>query len=121
MQASTPTSGNLAAGPLRRLKINATWESELVWGPLQLSPARSPSQVPSSPALPHDTSLSWPEESPLFPVCFDFREDYLQQEWELLLALFCRHQYLSLGYALSVAQHSAWIYCKSEMQAEYII
>src|SRR5260370_26955582 len=65
--------------------------------------------------------MSTPEESPLYPVCFDFGEDYPKQEWELLLALFCRHSSLSLGYVLSVAQHSAWIYCELEMQAEYIM
>src|SRR5260370_2794353 len=97
MQASMPPNGNMATGPLRRLEINAAWESKLVWGPLQFSPPRSPSQVPSSPAPPSDALLSCPEKSSLYPVHFDFGEDYPKQEWELFFPLFCPPHSLHLS------------------------
>src|SRR5260370_24415672 len=91
MQISVPSNVGVVDGLLRKLQINAVWESELAWTPLKPLSHRQPSQ--SLPPLIPSGSIDrpWPEESLSFPVQFDFRDYYPLQEWELLLSLYRRY------------------------------
>src|SRR5260370_14313075 len=91
MQISMPSNVGIVDGLLRKLQINAVWESELAWTPLKPLSHRQPSQ--SLPPLIPSGSIDcpWPKESLSFPVQFDFRDYYPLQEWELLLSLYRRY------------------------------
>src|SRR5260370_30790361 len=72
MQISMPSNVGVVDGLLRKLQINTVWESELAWTPLKPLSHHQPSQ--SLPPLIPSGSIDrpWPEESPSFPVWFDF-------------------------------------------------
>src|SRR6266478_10253796 len=79
MQISMPSNVGIVDGLLRKLQINMVWESELAWTPLKPLSHHQPSQ--SLPPLIPSGSIDrpWPEESPSFPVWFDFRDYYLHR------------------------------------------
>src|SRR5260370_12437590 len=101
-------------GPLRRLKIGTRWEHKLAWPHPHPSLTRgsSPSAAPIVP--PNDANFSWPKTCLFYSVCLDFGSDYLVQEWELLLALYCRYGSLSKGYTLSTSLGRAWVHFSSK-------
>src|SRR5260370_34867900 len=121
MQISVPSNVGIVDGPLRKLQINVVWESELAWTPLKPLSHCQPSQ--SLPPLIPSGSIDcpWPEESPSFPVQFDFGDYYPPQEWELLLSLYCCYRCTSAGYALSATQQSTWIHFQLQIQANHAI
>src|SRR5260370_27606282 len=120
----SPVSLIISAGdhrPLRRLKIDAQWEHELVWPCPCPSLAQGTSSSAALTTLSNDANLSWPEMGLFYSVCLDFGSDYPVQEWGLLLALYHCYGSLSEGYTLSTSLSPAWVHFSSKRQAIDVI
>src|SRR5260370_37496150 len=116
----SPVSITISAGdhgPLQRLEIGTRWEHELAWPHPHPLLARGSSPSAALTVLPNNADLSWLETCFFYSVCLDFGSNYLVQEWELLLALYCCYGSVSEGYTLSTSLGRTWVHFSSKRQA----